>query len=227
LTALRFSTEDILGVHTDAFVGYATDSRFRENAASGGAVSAITAFLLEKGLVQGVLASRLDVSNGELLPVPVVARDPAELAKCKNSIYLDFSIGSQGCFRQLLKEFQETQHRICVVGLYCHLSNLMALMQRHGIPRERVITIGLFCSHAPERKLANKVLERQGADMKRAVAYHTKTGEGFRDGRVFGRSTLEYSDGSRLDFPFIEFTAFKNAWFYTPKKCLACPGTIF
>lgn len=221
--ATTFTTEEILGPCTGTFAGYAVDRKFRENAASGGVVSAITAFLLQSGIVQGVLASRLEIRNGELVPVPGIARRPEELARCKNSIYLDFSLGSQGSFRQLIDELQRTSHRICVVGLYCHLKNLATSMQRHGIPRERVITIGLFCSHAPDRTLAHQVLKRQGADLKRAVAYHTKTGEGFRDGRLFGRSTLEYSDGSRLDFPFLEFTTFKNAWFYTPKKCLACP----
>lgn len=217
------TVDDILGAQTGNFVGYATSGPDRDKAASGGVVSAITRYLLEQNIVQGVLASRIDVEDGEISPRSIIARHPDELARCRNSIYLDFSLASQGRYRALIEELGETDHRIAVVGLFCHLNHLAQMMERHGIARERVLMIGLFCSHAPERVLLKQVLERQGAELDRAVAYHTKTGDGYRDGRLYGRSTLDYADGTKLDFPFIEFTAFKNAWFYTPKKCLACP----
>jgi coenzyme F420 hydrogenase subunit beta len=217
------SVPEILGPATGSFVGYATDPALRANAASGGVVGALTRFLLHAGIVDGVLASRLDIAEGRLEPRAVIARDPAELAGCRNSIYLDFSIGGGGRYRALVEELIATDHRLAVVGLYCHLSQLAQLLRRRGIARERVIMIGLFCSHAPERTLMEQVLRRRGADLAQAVAYHTKTGEGRRDGRLWGRSTVEYRDGRRLDFPFLHFTAFKNAWFYTPRKCLACP----
>ncbi len=220
---MRLQVDDVLGAQTGNFVGYATSGPDRDKAASGGVVSAITRYVLQENIVQGVLASRIDVEDGEIQPRPIIARHPDELARCRNSIYLDFSLASQGRYRALIDELKSTDHRIAVVGLFCHLNHLAQMMERNGIARERVLMIGLFCSHAPDRVLLKQVLERQGAELERAVAYHTKTGDGYRDGRLYGRSTLDYDDGTKLDFPFIEFTAFKNAWFYTPKKCLACP----
>jgi coenzyme F420 hydrogenase subunit beta len=218
-----FTTQELLGRQHGCFVGFATDSERRKNAASGGVVGALTDFMLESGIVNAVLASRLDIKEGRLCPVSVLARTTDELKACRNSIYLDFNLGAGGTYKKLIREIETTDHRIAVVGLYCHLTHLHSLLARRGLPRTRLFTIGLFCSHAPERELMTKVLERQGADLSKAVAYHTKTGEGLGDGRLHGRSTVEYADGTALDFPFIEFTAFKNAWFYTPKKCLVCP----
>lgn len=220
----EWTVDHVLGPQTGSFVGYATDPKVRENAASGGATGAILRYLLREGIVDGVVASRLDVDNGELKPVPSIARDPEELEKCRNSIYLDFNVGAGGIYRTLLNELAEDPgKRFAVVGLFCHLSNLKTSMERRGIARDRVIMIGLFCSHAPEPILMKEVLLRQGARLEDAAEYHTKTGEGLRDGRIYGRSRLDYKDGTSLDFPFIEFTTFKNAWFYTPKKCLVCP----
>jgi hypothetical protein len=67
------------------------------------------------------------------------------------------------------------------------------------------------------------VLKKVGADLDKAKAYHTKTGDGYRDGRLHGRSRLEYKDGTNLEFRFIKFTTYKNAWFMTHRKCLLCP----
>jgi coenzyme F420 hydrogenase subunit beta len=217
------SVDELLGPHVACYVGYTTDSTRLKNAASGGVVGTVIDYVLANGLVSAVLASRLEIVAGKLEPVPVLARSVQELAACRNSIYLDFNLGARGMFHAVLDEMSQPGRRVAVVGLFCHLTHLASLMERRGIARDRLLAIGLFCSHAPERELLDKVLARQGADLERAVAYHTKTGSGGRDGRLHGRSTLEYADGTKLDFPFIEFTTFKNSWFYTPKKCLVCP----
>lgn len=216
------STEYLLGHQDGCFVGYATDPATRANAASGGVVSAITRYLLQKGIVKGVLASRLPVVDSRLDPQTIIARSVEELEDCKNSIYLDHNLGGQKRFHNLLEEL-ETPGKVAVVGLFCHLTNLKRMMEQRGVPSDRIVTIGLFCSHAPDKQLIHEVLDKVGADMDRAKAYHTKTGHGHRDGRLHGKSTLEYKDGENFVFPFIKFTTYKNAWFMTHRKCLLCP----
>ena len=217
----HYSTDYLLGSHNGCFVGFATDASTRKNAASGGVVSAITRYLLEKGLVKGVLASRLEMANGRLCPETIFVRSPEELSDCKNSIYLDHTLGGEKRFLNLVKEL-ESPGRLAVVGLFCHLTNLRGMLDRRGISQDRIIKIGLFCSHAPDQQLIHEVLRRVGADMNKAVAYHTKTGEGGRDGRLHATSTVVYEDGTELKFPFIKFTTYKNAWFLTHRKCLVC-----
>lgn len=219
----KFSVSNLLGNHIQSYVGYAVDSKVRYNAASGGAVGAITRYLLENDIVQGVLASEVIVENGEVIPKSKIARTQKELNRCRNSIYLDFNLGSKNIYNNLIEELKVTNNRIAVVGLYCHLSQLQQLMERRGVGRNRVIMIGLFCSHAPHRVLLNKVLDRQTNRMHDANDYITKTGEGGKDGRLHGMSTILFENGDKKEFKFLEFTTFKNAWFYTPKKCLVCP----
>ena len=110
------STEYLLGQHDGCFVGYATDPETRKNAASGGVVSAITKYLLKKGIVKGVLASRLPVVGGRLEPRTIIARTVEELDDCKNSIYLDHNLGGQKRFQNLLEELK-TPGKLAVVGL--------------------------------------------------------------------------------------------------------------
>ncbi|MFW5654881.1 MAG: Coenzyme F420 hydrogenase/dehydrogenase, beta subunit C-terminal domain [Roseicyclus sp.] len=218
-----FAVENILGPQEQSYVGYATDPSVRKDAASGGGVGAICRYLLDEGIVSGVLASEIEVQDGELNARPRIARTTEELARCRNSIYLDFNLGAKGIYRQVIEELKTTGNRLAIVGLFCHLTHLVQLLERNGIARDRVILIGLFCSHAPFRTLANQVLARQSDRLDEMADYITKSGDGGRDGRLHGGSTIVYKDGSRQEFRFIEFTTFKNAWFYTPKKCLVCP----
>ena len=89
-----FTTQELLGRQHGCFVGFATDLERRKNAASGGVVGALTDFMLESGIVNAVLASRLDIKEGRLCPVSVLARTTDELKACRNSIYLDFNLGA-------------------------------------------------------------------------------------------------------------------------------------
>ena len=62
-----FTTQELLGRQHGCFVGFATDSERRKNAASGGVVGALTDFMLKLGIVNAVLASRLDIKEGRRL----------------------------------------------------------------------------------------------------------------------------------------------------------------
>ncbi|MFW5881201.1 MAG: coenzyme F420 hydrogenase/dehydrogenase beta subunit N-terminal domain-containing protein, partial [Roseicyclus sp.] len=91
-----FAVENILGPQEQSYVGYATDPSVRKDAASGGGVGAICRYLLDEGIVSGVLASEIEVQDGELNARPRIARTTEELARCRNSIYLDFNLGAKG-----------------------------------------------------------------------------------------------------------------------------------
>ena len=66
-----------------SYVGYARDPALRNDAASGGAVSAITRYLLDRNIVGMVLASRLKIVSGRFVPEIVLAEKSSDLDDCK------------------------------------------------------------------------------------------------------------------------------------------------
>ena len=165
----------------------------------GGAISAITQYLLDKGIVSMVLASRLKIVSGKFVPEIVLAEKSSDLDDCKNSIYFSYHIGSGGSFRKIAGNIKKGG-RVAVVGLHCHLKSLSYFLERNGISKDRCIMIGLFCSHAPDVKLLYGLFNRLKINLHNISAYHAKTGMKGKDGKLNATSTVVYKDGTETIF---------------------------
>jgi len=107
-----------LGSVSQGYLGYAGDESVRDKAASGGAVSAILIDLLEQGVIDGALVSRVVVRDGEIGVESFIARTREEILSARSSIYMEFSMNA--AFRLLA----EDPGRLAVVALPCHIQNL-------------------------------------------------------------------------------------------------------
>lgn len=224
-TIARKTTQELVGPVHGCYVGRAVAPRDYEGAASGGVASALGRFLLERGIVQGVMAARVPLTDGRLHPEAIFATEPDQLALSRNSFNFDFQFGSVGpfTFQDLLHYLEENPgSRVAAIGLFCQLRSLSSMLERRAIARDRVVMIGLFCSHAPDPKLIHDVFRRVGADMDRATGFQLKTGGVGGDGRLHATSTITYSDGSAKVFKLTEYTVLKNLWFDAKRKCLTC-----
>lgn len=221
----RRTTQELIGPVVGTYVGRALAPRDFEGAASGGVASALTRFLLESGAVQGVMTASVSIKEGHLAPEAVFATDTEQLLPCRNSLNFSFQLGTIGpfTFRDLVAFLESNPAaRVAVVGLHCHLRSLTSMLERHGIERDRVLMIGLFCSHAPDPRLLDDVFRRVGADMTKAVGFQLKTGGVGADGRLHATSTVTYADGSTKVFKLTEYTILKNLWFDADRRCLLC-----
>lgn len=217
----QFDETYYIGTIYGSYVGYAKNPETRHNAASGGAVSAITRYLLDMGIVSMVLASRLEIVSGKFIPEIVLAEKSSDLDDCKNSIYFSYHIGSGGSFRKIVDRIRNGG-RVAVVGLHCHLKTLSYFLKRNNIPKDRCLMIGLFCSHAPDIKLLYGLFNRLKINLNSVSAYRAKTGVKGNDGRLHATSTVIHTDGTETIIPHIKFTTYRNCWFYAHNKCLTC-----
>lgn len=133
--------EDVaLGRYLGCYVGHATDRNIRYNSASGGIVSALLAFALEEGLIDGALVTRMR-RDDPLKPEPFIARTREEILSAAGSKYCPVPTNT------VLREILDSDERIAVVGLPCHIQGLRKAEQR--IPRlaqQIRLRISLACS---------------------------------------------------------------------------------
>lgn len=188
------------------FVGYADDPEVRENAASGGAVSAVLIRLLNQGKIDGALVSRLTVKNGRLEPETILARSRETILSAQTSIYIDFPL-----LPHILR-LRDKPGRYAVVALPCQLSTLKQLEDKHPILRERFpYRLGLWCGHTTRRDLLDALLERKAIDQSQIVSFK------FRKGHWRGHTHIRSNCGSDIVFPFLDYGAYQNRFIL--QKC--------
>lgn len=137
--------DDRFGVYRKCYIGLATSNEIRKNSTSGGAVTALLIYALEKGIIDGALVLGMSDTN-PLETKPFIARTPEEVISASGSKYCPSAIDTG------LKDILHEQGRFAVVGLPCHI-HAIRIWENHN-PRLRtklseklVLHLGLFCAN--------------------------------------------------------------------------------
>jgi len=157
---LKDYREYYLGISERCLQGYATDLKVRENGTSGGVVTALLVYGMEKGLIDGAIVAATDATE-PWRTVPKFAIKTEEICKASRSKYV---IVPNNIF---LREAQKPEvKKLALVGCPCHIHGLRKIQflnQPQNIAQKIELAIGLYCgmnySFEPTRHL---VLERFG-----------------------------------------------------------------
>jgi coenzyme F420 hydrogenase subunit beta len=204
--------EDILiGNYQNCYVGHATDYDIRYNSASGGLVTALLIYMLEEGIIDGALVTRMR-KDKPLEPEPFIARTKEEIIEASKSKYCPVPANVT------LREILEVDGRYAVVGLPCHIHGLRKAQRVNKKLRERVVVcLGIFCAHTDSFLATKFILNVYGVnneDLKR-IEYR---GRGWP-----GSMLVELNNGNTKVIPFKEYiNIFHSYNFFTPKRCLLC-----
>ena len=204
-----------LGQFEACYLGYARQPELRIRAASGGMVSAVLIYLLERGIIQEALISRIVVREGRIGAEAFIARSRKEILSGQSSIYMEFPLARE--FRRLA----DVEGHLAVVALPCHLQQLHRWETRHPALKEKIrLRIGLICGRSSSKNLLQKVLEKKGiqeqdvADMR------------FRQGHWRGQMKFWLRGGREIEFPFQDFSLYRNLHFECEMKCLHCQDLV-
>lgn len=126
-----------IGQIRKVYVGKSTDQHFFENAQSGGACTAIIAYLLGKKLIDCAVLCRMSYGNPPLVE-SIVVKSVDELYECQKSCYTPVDILSS------LKTIDKDK-RIALVGLPCHIEGAELLMRVSQKIARIEYKIGLIC----------------------------------------------------------------------------------
>jgi coenzyme F420 hydrogenase subunit beta len=209
--------EALIGEHMQCYLGYAADRELRYQATSGGLVTALLLFALEKGMIDGALVTRMR-KDRPLEPEPFVARSREEILQATGSKYCPIPANA------VLREIMQKEGKCAVVGLPCHISGIRKAEKVNAVLRERVVLhLGIFCSHGVSFRGTQLILNRLGvrSDDVAGISYR---GQGWPGGvRIRLKNGQEKfianAAGSLWDAIF-------GGFFFTPPRCLAC-GDVF
>jgi coenzyme F420 hydrogenase subunit beta len=200
------------GRYLACYVGHAIDRSVRFNGASGGIVSALLIFALQEGLIDGALVTRMR-RDAPLTPEPFIARTREEVLS---------AAGSKNCpvaANTALREVLDSDDRIAVVGLPCHIQGLRKAEQRIGKLAEQIrYHISLACSLNFSFLGTARFLGNVGVDPDSVAALHYR-GRGWP-----GDVLIHLKDGSRRTVPGAEYH--RQLGPYSLRRCTLCSDML-
>lgn len=206
--------EDVLiGNYTGCYVGHAVSHDIRYNSSSGGFVTALLIYALEKGLVNGVVVTRMK-KDVPLEPEPFIARTKEDIIDASKSKYCPVHVNI------MLREIINTKdgERFAVVGLPCHIQGLRKAQKINQKLRDKVILcLGLFCAHTDNFLATEFILTKFGIE-KENVKRIEYRGRGWP-----GSMLVELYDGNIIYIPLKDYIKISHSYnFFTPERCLMC-----
>ncbi|MCD5401865.1 Coenzyme F420 hydrogenase/dehydrogenase, beta subunit C-terminal domain [candidate division NPL-UPA2 bacterium] len=205
--------EDILmGNYQACYLGHATDNDIRYNAASGGLVTTLLLFALEKGIITGALVTRMK-KDKPLEPEPFIARSREEIIEGSKSKYCPVPANI------ILKEILNSKEgeKFAVVGLPCHIHGVRKAQSANKSLKEKVVLhFGIFCSHTDTFWQTEFLLNKLGLK-KEAIAKIDYRGEGWP-----GSMSVLLKDGRKVSVPYAEGTRLHGLWLYALPRCALC-----
>jgi coenzyme F420-reducing hydrogenase beta subunit/polysaccharide pyruvyl transferase WcaK-like protein len=202
-----------LGQVSASYIGCSTDHDVRFAAASGGMVTEVLIYLLEQGLVDGVVVTRMQYDN-PLEAEAFIARSPEEILSARKSKYCPVAVCS------LLKDVLQSDEKYAFVGLPCHVAGVRkAQLKNENLVQRLPYVLGLFCSRTPNANATKHLLYNLGIQHQavRSIDYR---GEGHP-----GKLRLRLKRGSEkyvehLDYRYWGYTFLR---FFKPVRCWLCP----
>ena len=155
--------DDFLGPVQGAWRAWATDPEIRHTGSSGGTLTAIAAFLAEKGIASSGAAAS-DADPRRTVPVEIMSR--ADALKAAGSRYAPVSAGGRS-----------TLGAGAVIGKPCEASARRQLDSARG--EQSPILLSFFCAGTPSQEATDALLEREGIARDDAVADLVYRGRGW------------------------------------------------
>ncbi len=210
---------DMHGHFEQAYLSHAADKELRRNSTSGGLVTGLLLYLLERGEIDGALVVGSDDSE-KWKGKPFIARSREELL---GSIKSKYAIAPTNV---AFDEIREVDGRYAIVGLPCQIHGYHKAARLDKRIKDRVVlTMGLFChaavEHEPMRFLWNQLGEKQ-QHVSRFIS---------RVGKHPGTPHLEMKDSLLEPLYFPNAKGYRPSSMevinilyrlYTPDRCLTC-----
>ena len=202
--------EDIMiNNYINCYVGYSIDYNIRYNSSSGGVITQLLIFMLEEGIIDGALVTRMK-KDSPLEPEPFIARTKEEIIEASKSKYCP--VPANIALQEILNS--KEGEKFAVVGLPCHIHGIRKAECINKKLKEKIVLhLGLFCNHTPTL-LATEFLLKKVKVKKESVKRLDYRGEGWP-----GRTKISL-ENSELLLPFS--WNFVGSYFFTPVRCFLC-----
>ena len=187
------SVHKYIGNFKKSWFAYAASENIRENAASGGVITALLAHLLRSGEIDGALVCRSIIADGKVRPQFFIANSEQALLEAQGSKYSAVDFNQDAL--PLLRDFKG---KLAVVALPCDTTHLRHACEHDPQLKAKVaLVITLFCGHNSRPELTDMVVR------KLAPKGATLSDFRYRRGHWRGSLAAQFADGAQVEKPFL------------------------
>lgn len=221
----KFEIDRSMGIFNAAYAGYALDGNVRGGGSSGGVVTQLLIYLLEKKIIDGAIVTTAD-PDSPLESKAIIARTKEDLLRSMQSRYTIVPVN------QLFSTIRELEGKYALVGLPCHIHGFRKLANIDHVFKEKIcLVLGIFCSQNLEQEATTDLqkisgiqrneiqnFEYRGGDWPGAIRIKLKNGKvknlhysNFKDGainylsRLYGAKRCLYCIDGSAEFSDISF----------------------
>jgi len=142
----------------DLLEGHACNDEIRHRGSSGGAVTALASYCLDKENISGVLHTGV-CKNNPLKNIPVISKNLQDIIACTGSRYAPAAPCEQ------FDLIENSDGNYIFVGKPCDIAALRKAQEANPVLKEKVVlAISIFCAGTPGISGTYKVLESLGID---------------------------------------------------------------
>lgn len=145
-----------IGNYTSCYVGHSLEENIRYNSSSGGLITALIIFALEKGMINGAIITRMN-RDKPLEPEPFIARTKEEIIEACGSKYCP--VPANIALKEILSS--KKGEKFAVIGLPCHIHGLRKAEEIDNELKDRIaLHIGIMCSRTPNLLATRYILKK-------------------------------------------------------------------
>lgn len=204
--------DNLLGNYMGCYAGYTTDNEVLKNASSGGIISSLLIYALEKGIINGAVVTKLSEKDS-LRPEIIIARSKEEILSAAQSKYIPVPVNV--AIREILRE----NGKFAVVGLPCHIHGMRKAEQLNVKLKDKVVLrIGLICGHTDNIQATYLHLRRKGIPIDELERIE------YRAGNWPGEVCAKLKNGTikSVEFRKSDFKHLHTCGFFMPLHCTVC-----
>lgn len=200
-----------VGFFRKSFISHSTNSEIRFSCASGGTVSSILIFLLEKGFINGAIVTRFK-KNSPLEVETVIATTKEEILEAKSSKYCP--VHMEG----IIPKIKTYEGKLAFVGLPCQTQSLRNIENQFLWLKEKIfIHIGLFCSGTKDKNALDYLLKVNNIKKNGITNFSYRT-----DGCLGNLKATYGTNGANYTFvPYVNAYSKLHSYF-KPERCNSC-----
>lgn len=200
----------LIGRYLACYKGWSLDHEIRYHGASGGMVSQMLIYLLEKGLIDGAVVTGFQKDN-PLRPEAYIARTKEEIFAGRSSKYCVVS------FAGIAKQIMDNPGRYVVVGLPCHIHALRKYETTFKKFKENIFGyFAIYCSSTKTYNSIDYMMWRYGVEPSNVGRFT------YRDDGCMGYMKIEDKKGDLLKKVKYLTYYIPMRSFFASKRCHYC-----
>ena len=210
----RKITDILVGNILGCYTGYSTSQRIRYESASGGLITQLLIFALERELIDGALVTKMREVD-PLKTESFIARTKDEILEASKSKYCPTPANVA------LIEILKRNGKYAVVGLPCHIRGIRRAELHNRELRERIVLhLGLFCHHTPNFWATEILLKRMNIKSDDVVKLD------YRGGGWPGFMDIKLRNGRNVSIDLQSYWRFLGLDFFISRGCLLCTDCL-